>query len=110
MKKLGAALLALSVSATLAELSETLPPALNHPAIDYFSKPVNDPVSRLNRNLKDGKAQLKFEGPAGYLRSVLQALNVPVESQIAVFSKTSLQADLISPEKFRLTPLSLMHP
>lgn len=68
---------------------------LDHPAIKYNYAPVNDAVSRLN------PAQLKFEGPSGYLRSVLDALHVPIESQIAVFSKTSLQSPLIEPNNPR---------
>jgi hypothetical protein len=68
---------------------------LDHPAIKYGYGPVHDPVA-----LVDLK-QLKFEGPSGYLRSVLDALHVPVESQIAVFSKTSLQAPLIEPHNPR---------
>jgi hypothetical protein len=56
-----------------------------------------DPVSVLNRKIQQGAAQLHFENRAGYLRSVLDALDVPVESQIAVFSKTSLQLERIEP-------------
>jgi hypothetical protein len=56
---------------------------------------VNDAVARLNPD------QLKFEGPSGYLRSVLAALHVPIESQIAVFSRTSLQSPLIEPKNPR---------
>ncbi|MBK1876194.1 hypothetical protein [Pelagicoccus mobilis] len=37
-------------------------------------------------------------GPSGYLRSFLDAFDIPVESQVLVFSKTSLQADRISPQ------------
>ncbi len=81
--------------AGLAELGDTLAPKPDHPAIQYFTGPANDPVSVLNRKLQSGQEHLKFEGPQGYLRSVLTALNVPIESQVAVFSKTSLQADLI---------------
>jgi len=44
---------------------------------------------------------LRFDGPQGYLRSVLEALSVPIESQIAVFSRTSLQAARISPQNPR---------
>ena len=68
---------------------------LDHPAIHYGYAPVHDPVASLDTK------QLKFEGPSGYLRSVLDALHVPVESQIAVFSKTSLQAPLIEPHNPR---------
>ncbi len=40
---------------------------------------------------------LEFERPFGYLRSVLAALEIPIESQVLVFSKTSLQSQLIGP-------------
>jgi hypothetical protein len=83
------------VAGGFAELGDTLAPPLDHPAIQYYSGPVSDPVSELNEKLKAGEAQLKFQGSTGYLKSVLAALDVPVESQIAVFSKTSLQADRI---------------
>ena len=68
---------------------------LDHPAINYGNAPVHDPVASLN------PSQLKFEGPSGYLPSLLEALHIPVESQIAVFSKTSLQAPLIEPNNPR---------
>ena len=51
--------------------------------------------------LQTDEARLKFEGPSGYLRSVLSALDIPIESQIAVFSKTSLQARIIGPKNPR---------
>src|SRR5579872_4518242 len=69
---------------------------LDHPAIAYATRPEHNAVSELNAKLQEGKTRLAFEGTPGYLRSVLEALNVPVESQMMVFSKTSLQATLIS--------------
>ena len=42
--------------------------------------------------------KLEFDEAHGYLRSVLRALGIPVESQVLVFSKTSFQAAAISPE------------
>jgi hypothetical protein len=63
---------------------------LDHPAIRYAYAPVHDPVAILD------PSKLKSD-----LRSVLDALHVPVESQIAVFSKTSLQAPLIEPNNPR---------
>ncbi len=83
-----------------AELNDKLSPALDHPAIEYFNylkHPGNDVVGDLKRKLEDGKIQLKFDGEKGYLPAVLQALNIPVESQMAVFSKTSLQSQRIEP-------------
>jgi hypothetical protein len=79
-----------------AEMNDTLAPKLDHPAIRYYAAESEDPVAILNKNLKSRAAKLKFDGPSGYLRSVLDALHVPVESQLAVFSKTSLQAPLIN--------------
>ncbi len=87
----------LAVAAAWAELSSGFNAALDHPAIQYDTRPANDPVAALNRNIQEGKVQLRFEGPSGYLRSVLDALRIPVESQLVVFSKTSLQAPIITP-------------
>ena len=43
-------------------------------------------------------AAIPLEPVAGYLRSVLRKLQVPVSSQTLVFSKTSLQRNEISPQ------------
>lgn len=72
-----------------------------HPNINYLAGPTTDPVARLNAKLKSGGVSFEGEPTNGYLRSVLQALNVPVESQILVFSKTSFQAPRISPRNPR---------
>jgi len=67
---------------------------LTHPAIQY-ARPTNDPIARLLRN-PEAMNRLVSRGPSGYLRSILDALAVPVESQILVFSKGSLQSALIN--------------
>lgn len=67
-----------------------------HPSIDYAGRPVRDPVAELNRKVQEGTVELKFDPSQGYLRSVLKALHVPIESQIVVFSKTSVQASRIN--------------
>ena len=69
----------------------------NHPAIRYQDSPPADAVSALNDRLRRGEVQLEFEPVSGYLRSVLKALQVPENSQLLVFSKTSFQARRISP-------------
>jgi hypothetical protein len=66
--------------------------ALTHPAIGYFSRPTTDVVAQLNRRLEEGSVRLTFDDRSGYLRSVLDALQVPVESQMLVMSKTGVQA------------------
>jgi hypothetical protein len=71
---------------------------LQHPAIQYYSRQVADPVYQLNRRIQSGDVRLKFAGARGYLPALLEELRVPVESQLVVFSKTSLLARLISPQ------------
>jgi hypothetical protein len=68
-----------------------------HPNINYLNGPTADPVARLNAKLTSGEVVLRAEPTNGYLRSILQALDVPVESQILVFSKTSFQQSRIGP-------------
>ena len=67
----------------------------DHPAISYSTAATSDAVSALNARLAAGSATLKYDESSGYLRSVLDALSVPVESQMMVFSQTSLQASQI---------------
>ena len=73
----------------------------DHPAIQYGTAPVADRVSVLQRRLLDGNTKLAFDERHGYLPAVLRALDVPVESQVLVFSKTSFQAPRISPRMAR---------
>ncbi len=69
----------------------------DHPAIQYGALPSHDPVADLNRKLQAGEAELKFEDTSGYLRPLLEALHVPIESQIVAFAKTSVQRQRINP-------------
>ncbi len=69
--------------------------------IHYSTAPVDDPVDGLQRRVARGEVQLAYDGAHGYLASVLRALDVPVSSQVLVFSKTSLQRDIISPRSPR---------
>lgn len=74
---------------------------LAHPAIEYVTRPTHDVVADLNRRLEDGTASVAFEENTGYLRSVLDALHVPAQSQMLVMSKTGIQALYTSPENPR---------
>jgi hypothetical protein len=78
------------------------------PIVGYASAPLNDPVSLLLRKVQSGEVRLEFDNESGYLRSMLQALNVPVESQVAVFSNTSLQSDRIDPANPRTISLTTL--
>ncbi len=60
-----------------------------------------DRISALNERLERGAARLNFQPTTGYLRSVLETLDIPVESQVMVFSPTSFEAKLIDQENPR---------
>ncbi len=86
-----------TLAAAFAELGGMFGGGLQNPAIQYYTRAVSDPVYQLNRKIQTGEVRLKYDGSRGYVRSLLDALHVPVESQLVVFSKTSLLARLISP-------------
>ena len=88
------ALSALGTAAILAQRPDSV--STRHPAINYRNGPTTDAVADLNRRIAAGDVQLAFSQPQGYLRSVLDALHVPVESQMLVFSETSLQSEFIT--------------
>jgi hypothetical protein len=56
-----------------------------------------DPIARLARQIERGETQLEFRPGAGYLTSLLERLDVNVDSQVLVFSKTSFLLALIAP-------------
>jgi hypothetical protein len=62
---------------------------------------IANPVAELDSKIRDGKVELKFDDAQGYLRALLEALDIPVESQMVVYSKTSVQALRISPHNPR---------
>src|SRR5690242_11700565 len=70
-------------------------------SVPAAEQPANA-VARLADSLSTGGAQLKFESNGfGYLRSLLQNLNINPDTQVLVFSKTSFQSDRISPRNPR---------
>ncbi len=67
----------------------------------YIQGTPRDSVTRLQADLERGKVHLSFDPKFGYLPAILKALKVSPTSQVVVFSKTSVQKDLISPENPR---------
>ena len=65
--------------------------------IKYGSAGVDNAVNKLQERLFANELTLQFSNKRGYLDSVLEALDISTTSQILVFSKTSLQQPLISP-------------
>jgi hypothetical protein len=88
---------AVKATTSAGPLSETFVNWADHPAIQYHTRPTADPVAELSRKIQAGQIQLRRDGPAGYLQSVLDALHVPTDSQMMVFEKDSVQARRIAP-------------
>lgn len=66
--------------------------------INYRTAPVSDPVYQLQQRLDRGEVKLTYEPGRGYLKSVLELLEIPISSQSLAFSKTSFQYKKISPQ------------
>ena len=104
MKAIAAAGIAwlLLLGVTIAQSRPAFPGTLDqHPAIDYRGGTLSDVVSVLQRDLTAGSGTLAFDGAQGYLRALLAQLNVPIESQVLVFSKTGIQHPFTTPENPR---------
>ena len=67
-----------------------------YPVINYSGPATHNRVWRLQQRLHSGQLKLEWEPRWGYLRSLLKALDINIDSQVLVFSKTSLQTEQIS--------------
>jgi len=66
-------------------------------------KTSRDPVAQLWQRVSSGTVKMDSRSPQAFLKQMLKELDVPVASQVLVFSKTSLQNALIGP----LTPRAI---
>ena len=73
----------------------------DYPTIGYSGVARNNAVARLQQRLESGAVKLEFEGARGYLDSLLAALGIDPSSQMLVYSKTSLQFQLIDAHRPR---------
>ena len=69
-----------------------------HGSIAYTTSVPTNVIARLQSRIDSGETKLQFDPEHGYLPALLNELKVPRTSQSLVFSKTSLQLFLISPE------------
>ncbi len=90
------ALLICVVATAIAQRTGVFDQSINHPAIRYNTTDANTVVDALNRKLTGKSAALVFDEKSGYLKSVLELLRIPVESQVLVYTQTSLQAQHIT--------------
>src|SRR5437660_3788546 len=66
--------------------------------IHYSQARPDNVVSRLQQRIDAGLAKPVFDPSMGYARWLLKELDVPLSSQMLVFSKTSMQRNRISPK------------
>ncbi|HWL61473.1 MAG TPA: hypothetical protein VNQ32_01630 [Steroidobacteraceae bacterium] len=70
---------------------------VEYPGIAYSDAARENRVWRMQQKLASGELKLEWEPGTGYLRSLLKALEIDMDSQVLVFSRTSLQIEHISP-------------
>lgn len=91
------ALVALAAFSGLSSVNDLNGQDFEKEPINYAQSEPDNVISRLQTKLDAGEVKLEFEDQNGYVKAVLEALNVPLSSQSLVFSKTSLQREKISP-------------
>jgi hypothetical protein len=90
-----------SMSLAVAQRSDVFNASRDHEAIAYSTAPVRNAVTALNDQIQQKQRTLTFHPDNGYLRSVLDALSIPVESQVLAFGQNSLQGKHVSRENPR---------
>jgi hypothetical protein len=91
---IAAALLGFAASST--GLGAQLRYDREYPTIPYSNGKPTDAVTRFWDVMAAGSSSLENVAGTGYLKSVLKALDIPVESQTLVFTRTSFLKGLIS--------------
>jgi hypothetical protein len=93
----GLSVLVLSVAVLAERLEDTFYVPLDDPAIQYAG-PASDPIAHLEKQLESQKIKLDYASNGwGYLPAVLKQLDINIDSQVLVFSRTSIQNSHISP-------------
>jgi hypothetical protein len=86
----------LAVLGVLAESAWLLAQDFDRSPIRYSESTPANAISRLQERLDSGQTKLTHDPAHGYLVSVLKALEIDIDSQTLVFSKSSVQARYIS--------------
>jgi hypothetical protein len=71
------------------------------PPHSYYTRPPQDAFTLWSQRFQKHEVQLDLSGEKARLMSLLKALDIPVTSQLLVYSATSLQAGLIRPSNPR---------
>jgi hypothetical protein len=75
--------------------------SIEDPAIAYSASEPHNSVADVNAKLKQGSLQFAFDARSGFLQSALDVLEIPVDSQLLVFSRGSLQGKRIGEQNPR---------
>jgi hypothetical protein len=90
-----AAILSATIAFAQGGHADAPPPLVDPPR---NASDLHDAVTKLVRRLDAGTTTLPFDAQRGFLPAVLRELQLPVSSQVLVFSKTSLQYMSITPQ------------
>lgn len=71
------------------------------PPHNYLNWKPKDRFAELQEKVESGSVKLDTESDKAFLTSLLQALSIPVSSQLLVFSASSLQSEIINPRNPR---------
>lgn len=93
---IAATLLIANVAIAIAQRPDAYTGSREHPAIAYNTTSVHTIVEDINSKLDAGTLKFTFDNTSGYLHSALAAFGLPVESQMLVYTGTSLQAPKIN--------------
>jgi len=88
-------------SAWAAETKEPRVIEFKNPPHSYLEAKPKDRFAELQEKAQKGEVKLDTTNDKAFLTSLLQALNIPVSSQIMVFSASSLQSEIINPRNPR---------
>ena len=101
MKKARLILLGVVLATGAVRAEEAVHHRFNEAPHNYYSREPRDAFSRFLTRLGSGEVQLDAGSDKAQLVSLLAALDVPVSSQLLVYSATSFQGGLIRPENPR---------
>ena len=87
----GALVVAGAAAALSAQHAGAFRGSIDDPAIAYSAAALDNAIVDVNRKLQDGAVQFGFDARSGFLQSALDALQLPLDSQLLVFSRGSLQ-------------------
>ncbi|MFO1486033.1 MAG: hypothetical protein U1F71_21910 [Verrucomicrobiaceae bacterium] len=91
----------LSTAALAAETKEPRVMDFKAPPHSYLDWKPKDRFAELQEKAQKGEVKIDTSSDRAFLSSLLQALNVPVSSQMLVFSASSLQSEIINPRNPR---------